>query len=101
MFGTYNKSRKSISDKTFLVSIIQNIIDVLPEPLNTRLIAPLMYQSSAKASDTIQLGPKGSSLLVYYQVFKEKYPDNPTSEQISKMNAVWIGLGYPENVLPT
>jgi hypothetical protein len=40
-------------------------------------------------------------MVIYYQVFKEMYPEkNASKDQIERMNAVWEAIGHPENIIP-
>jgi hypothetical protein len=92
-------------DKSFLLEIVDDFKKLLiyfPTGLfPATLTANITFETPAQATETINLSLQGSVVYLYQVVFKERYPANPTSEQRAKINSIWIGIGHPENIIPS
>lgn len=89
----------------FLSDVIAKFKQVVnympPGDFTMEVQAKAVFSSHASSTETISLSLAGSVAFIYIQVYKEPYPTNPTPTQIARINEIWIGIGYPENVLPT
>lgn len=59
-----------------------------------------VYDASAQGSENITLNTLGTMMLYYYLLHKEPCPENPTPEQQSRINEIWVAMNIPENVVP-
>jgi len=61
----------------------------------------LMYTGSAGMTVKETLTQHGTLIYFFVLLTKRPYPETPTAEDIKYINAIWDGLGHPENKLPT
>lgn len=95
---------KGSNDSSFLrglINTLQKVITAMPSGVfPATLRTDVEFKSPASLTETIYLSLQGTVMFLYQQVFNEPYPEIPTSIQQEKINAIWIGIGYPENVVP-
>jgi hypothetical protein len=86
-----------------MVDGFKKLIAFMPEGKFAQTIASekLQFEGKAEVTQTIVLDLFGSAVYLYMKLFKEPYPKNPSKLQIEKMNAIWVGIGHPENIIPT
>jgi len=98
----------SALDTAFLLEIVSDfkkILGYMPYgtfPVTVR--ANIQFETKAMMSENIVLDLAGTVILLYSQLFKEPYPDMTkplTDLQRERINAIWIGVGHPENIIPT
>ena len=91
-------------DKTFVLTMISDLrrlLIYLPTGLyGKKFYGDFEYQAKASETQVKTLDIYYSGLLIYYQFFKEEYPEKPSTQQIGRMNAVWEAIGHPENIIP-
>ena len=92
-------------DKSFLLEIIDDfkkILTFMPTGMfPATLTASIQYEAEAAITEHIALSLRGSVQYLYYRVYGDIYPTNPTPEEIKKINDIWIGIGHPENIITT
>jgi hypothetical protein len=93
-------------DTEFLIKIVGNfkkILQYMPSgvfPLT--LTTNIEFKTDATISENIILDLSGTVVLIYTQMFKEPYPTTPFTElQRQRINAIWEGIGHPENIIAT
>ena len=88
----------------FLLNIVTNFMKILVfvpgEKFGSSYVSPFVYPGAAASTDEITLSIKGVAALFYAKIYKEAYPADPTPQQIIRMNIIWAGMGYPENIVP-
>jgi hypothetical protein len=79
----------------------KKLIEHYPEGLYPVTIAlPLNFESKVTATESIELSLEGTVIYIYTKMFKEKYPSLPYTElQRDRINAIWKGIGHPENII--
>jgi hypothetical protein len=86
-----------------IVDDIKNLIKNYPEglyPVTIKLA--LKFESKATVSEKVELSLEGTVIFIYTKMFKEPYPTAPlTKLQRERINAIWKGIGHPENIIPT
>ena len=93
-------------DTDFLLEIVDDFKQLLvnfPAGLYPATITlALKFDSKADVTETIQLSLEGSVMYIYMRMFKEPYPSMPFTElQRQRINAIWEGIGHPENIIPS
>ena len=88
----------------FLLEItgdFKKLIQHYPEGLFPVTIAlALKFDTKATVTETIELTLEGTVIFIYTKMFKEKYPSLPYTElQRDRINAIWKGIGHPENII--
>jgi hypothetical protein len=84
-----------------LINTLQKIVTVMPSGVfPATLRTDVEFKSPAVIVEKISLSLQGTVTFLYRKVFNEPYPEFPTPLQQEKINAIWIGIGYPENVVP-
>jgi hypothetical protein len=95
---------KGSDDLSFLrglINSLQKLVTAMPNGVfPATLRTDVEFKSPASLTETISLSLKGTVMFLYQQLFSEPYPEFPSSIQQEKINAIWIGIGYPENVVP-
>jgi hypothetical protein len=96
----------SALDTAFLLEIVadfKKILGYMPYgtfPVTVR--ANIQFETDATVTETVVLDLAGTVILLYSQLFKEPYPEMPFTElQRGRINAIWTGIGHPENIIPT
>jgi hypothetical protein len=96
----------SALDTAFLLEIVSDfkkILGYMPFgtfPVTVR--ASIQFETDATVTETIVLDLAGTVILLYSQLFNEPYPEMPfTDLQRERINAIWVGVGHPENIIPT
>jgi hypothetical protein len=86
-----------------MIDGFQRMIAFMPDGKFAQTISSenLKFETKAEVTQKIVLDLFGSAIYLYMKVFKEPYPKNPSPLQIQKMNAIWIAIGHPENIIPT
>jgi len=97
----------SYSDElAFITEIVDNFKDLVknyPEGVYPVTIAlALKFESKASITEKVELSLEGTVIFIYTKMFKEPYPSRPFTElQRQRINAIWEGIGHPENIIPT
>ena len=94
------------SDLTFVMQAIDFFIEVVKNMPSgffpSTLINPIKFETPASATETIVINSLQVTVeFLYKHLFKELYPANPVGVQIEKINAIWVGIGHPENIITT
>lgn len=96
----------SALDTAFLLEIVadfKKILGYMPYgtfPVTVR--ANIQFETDATVTETVVLDLAGTVILLYSHLFKEPYPEMPFTElQRGRINAIWTGIGHPENIIPT
>jgi len=93
------------SDTAFLLTIVDDfkkILTFMPSGnFPSTLIADITFETEAMMTENIVLSLQGTVIFLYQHVYNEVYPTNPTPTQIVKINDIWVGIGHPENKIPT
>jgi hypothetical protein len=85
-----------------MVTNFKQIVNFMPPgDFTMEIQAKAVFAAPATSTQTVNLSLEGTVAFIYIQVYKEAYPTNPTPTQIERINEIWVGLGYPENVLPS
>lgn len=81
---------------------IKKLIQHYPEGNYPVTIAiPLEFETTATVTEEIELSLEGTVIFIYIKMFKEPYPAMPfTDLQRERINAIWSGIGHPENIIP-
>jgi len=92
-------------DKSFVLTMIgdlRRLLIYMPIGLyGKEIFGTYVYKAESKVTNAITLNLLGTAMVIYYQVFKEMYPEkNASNDQIERMNAVWQAIGHPENIIP-
>lgn len=92
-------------DKLFVLTMIDDLKRLLiylpPGIYGKAIFGTYVYEAEAKQGNTVELNLLGTVMFIYYQIFKEIYPvENPTLQQIERINAIWEAIGHPENMIP-
>jgi hypothetical protein len=86
-----------------IVDDFKNLIKNYPEglyPVTIKLA--LKFESKATVAEKVELSLEGTVIFIYTRMFKEPYPTAPfTKLQRERINAIWQGIGHPENIIPT
>ena len=93
-------------DTDFLLEIVDDFKQLLlnfPAGLYPATISlTLEFDSKADTTNQIKLSLEGSVIYIYIKMFKEPYPAEPLTElQRQRINAIWEGIGHPENIIPS
>ncbi len=93
-------------DSGFLLEIVNDFKELLmnfPEGFYPATVSlTLKFDTEAKATEEIKLSLEGSVIYIYLKMFKEPYPAAPLTElQRQRINAIWEGIGHPENIIPS
>jgi hypothetical protein len=91
------------SEKDFLNEIItdfQALLSFMDVKFGKKYTFGLMYGGSSRREEKQYLNLQGTMMFYFIRLTKRPYPTNPTSEDIKYINAIWDGLGYPENKIP-
>jgi len=96
----------SDNDLAFLQEIargIKKLVEHYPEGLYPVTVAlALEFETEASTTEQIELTLEGTVIYIYIKMFKEPYPVMPyTDLQRERINAIWSGIGHPENIIPT
>lgn len=95
----------TFSDTSFVIEMIHDLkklLTFMPTGIfATTLGNDIKFEAKAEVTETIQLSLQGSVAYLFVRLFNEPYPANPTPSQIEKINAIWVGIGHPENIIPT
>jgi hypothetical protein len=60
----------------------------------------LKFEAPAVVTEKIVLSLQGTVIYIYTKMFKEPYPSAPFTElQRQRINAIWKGIGHPENII--
>lgn len=95
------ESSNNLSFLRGLINTLQKVVTVMPSGIfPATLRTDVEFKSPASVVEKISLSLQGTVMFLYQQVFDAPYPENPTSLQQEKINAIWVGIGYPENVVP-
>jgi hypothetical protein len=90
-------------DRSFLLEIVDDfkqILAFMPSGMfPATLTADIQYETEAAITENIVLSLQGTVQYLYYRVYGDIYPVNPTIEDIKKINDIWIGIGHPENII--
>jgi len=94
------------TDLTFVTQAIDFFIEVVknmpPGFFPATLINQMKFETPASATETIVITSLQVTVeFLYKHLFNERYPTNPTPIQIEKINAIWVGIGHPENIITT
>jgi len=97
-----------VTDCRFLLTMIQDFKALLtsmrPGVFDSTVTANITYDTIAKQTDTIELTLGGTVAFLYRKFFKVPYPmgilSTLTPVEIGRINAIWEGIGHPENKLP-
>jgi hypothetical protein len=92
------------SELTFLRSIIGNLnqvvnffpVGLIPSTINSELV----FRTESSTTERISLSVEGTVMFIYIRIFKEPFPTEPTPLQRERINAIWEGVGRPENIIP-
>ena len=91
-------------DKTFVLTMIQDLrrlLIYLPKGIyGKEMFGSYVYNANAKEETIVELNLLGTVMVFYYQIFKEKYPENPNVQETERINAIWEAIGHPENKIP-
>lgn len=101
-----SQSSSSDNDLVFLQEIardIKKLVEHYPEGLYPVTVAlALEFETEASTTEQIELTLEGTVIYIYIKMFKEPYPVMPfTDLQRERINAIWSGIGHPENIIPT
>jgi hypothetical protein len=85
----------------FVISIVDSLQKMLafmhPGKFGGGVYTPMVFQSITAQQETITLDDYGFMIFIYVKAFKEDFPkDDPTPEQIERINAIWDALNKPE-----
>jgi hypothetical protein len=85
----------------FVISIIDSLQKMLafmnPGKFGGGVYTPMIFQSRADQKETITLDDDGFMIYIYVKAFNESFPtEEPTPEQIERINAIWDALNKPE-----
>lgn len=93
------------TDIAFLLEIISDfkqILTYMPSGnFPSTLRADITFETEATMTENIVLSLQGTVIFLYQHVYNEPYPTSPTPAQIVKINDIWVGIGHPENIIPT
>jgi hypothetical protein len=60
----------------------------------------LNFDAKASTTEKIVLTLEGTMMYIYVKMFKERFPAKPFTElQRQRINAIWEGIGHPENII--
>lgn len=98
----------SALDTAFLLEIVtdfKKILGYMPVGVfPVTVLANIQFETDATVTETVVLDLAGTVILLYSQLFNEPYPDMTkplTDLQRERINAIWTGIGHPENIIPT
>lgn len=89
-------------------SFVKEVIDSLnkflafmtPDYFGSRVVANIMIPTEANLKEIKTLTLEGTMMAYYIMAFKEAFPTNPDSLQVTKINQIWQAMGYPQNIIP-
>ena len=92
-------------DKSFVLTMINDLkrlLIYLPKGLyGNDFFGDHEYEAKASETKAMTLDIYYSGLLIYFQIFKEAYPEkNASKDQIERLNTIWQAIGHPENIIP-
>jgi len=81
----------------------KRLIEHYPEGVfPTTVSLTLNFNANAEMTEKIVLSLEGTMMYIYVKMFKEQFPSEPFTElQRQRINAIWEGIGHPENIIPT
>ena len=99
--SVYENYSDDLAFFTDVVSIFEQIIEKFPKGFLPGTVSlPLSFDTQAKNTEEIELSLEGTLVFIYVKMFDEPYPSLPyTYLQIQRINAIWEGIGHPENII--
>jgi hypothetical protein len=81
----------------------KRLIEHYPEGVFPATVSlTLSFEANASTTDKIVLTLEGTMMYIYVKMFKERFPSKPFTElQRQRINAIWEGIGHPENIIPS
>lgn len=87
-------------EKKFLLEVItdfQALLSFMDVRFGKSYTFGLIYNASSKVVEKTTLTLEGTMMLYFVAITKRAFPKIPTAKDIIYINAIWDGLGYPEN----
>jgi hypothetical protein len=91
-------------EKKFLLEVItdfQALLSFMDVRFGRAYTFGLIYNASSKVVEQTTLTLEGTMMLYFVLITKRPFPSTPTAQDISYINAIWEGLGYPEKKIPS
>lgn len=88
------------NEKKFLLEVItdfQALLSFMDVQFGKSYTFGLIFGGSSKVLEKTTLTLEGTMMLYFVLITKRPFPKIPTAKDIIYINAIWDGLGYPEN----
>jgi hypothetical protein len=92
------------NEKKFLLEVItdfQALLSFMDVRFGKSYTFGLIFGGSSKVVEKTTLTLEGTMMLYFVLITKRPFPKTPTAQDITYINAIWEGLGYPENKIPS
>ena len=86
-------------EKKFLLEVItdfQALLSFMDVHFGKSYTFGLVFGASSSVVEKTTLTLEGTMMLYFVLITKRSFPTTPTAQDISYINAIWDGLGYPE-----
>jgi len=88
-----------VFERNFLNEVITDFDKVLtflqPGNFGKQYSAPLIFKTSVSQVTTFTITLEVLALIRYYSEFKQQYPEDPTPEQVARLNVIRTAMNLP------